>query len=57
MRPNLSLPSGSNDKTQFSIPQVLNLAACGIVRPVLVGVGNSLSIYKGTIRKNWADFS
>lgn len=39
MRPNLSIPHGSNDRTQFPIPQVPNLAACGVVRPVLVGGG------------------
>lgn len=57
MRPNLSISYGSNDKTQFSIPQVLNLAAGGIVRPVLLGVGSSGSICKEIIQKNWADFS
>lgn len=51
MRPNLSISYGSNDKTQFSIPQVLNLAAGGIVRPVLLGVGNSGSICKEIIQR------
>lgn len=54
MRPNLSISYGSNDKRQFSIPQVLNLAVGGIVRLVLLGVG---SICKEIIQKNWADFS
>lgn len=54
MRPNLSISYGSNDKTQFSIPQVLNLAVGGIVRPVFLGVG---SICKEIIQKNLADFS
>lgn len=57
MRPNLSISYGSNDKTQFSIPQVLNLAAGGIVRPVLLGVGSSGSICKEITQKKWADFS
>lgn len=56
MRPNLSIPHGSNDRTQFPIPQVPNRAACGVVRPVLVGVGSSGGICKELIKKNWADF-
>lgn len=56
MRPNLSIPPGSNDGTQFPVPQVLNLVACSTVRPVLVGVGSSDGICKEIIKKNWADF-
>lgn len=51
MRPNLSIPHGRNVITQFSIPQVLNLAVYGIVRPALVGVGTRGGICKEIIKK------